>query len=182
VAKAGDLISSPPTGERIQFAETSKDTGGELLRFEYWQEPGGAVPAVHLHPQQQETFHVRAGRPRFTIRGEIRDAAPGETLVVPPGTPHVFGNPTDAQVHVTIELRPALRSEDMFVALYTLAAQGRLTRVGIPTNPLLGALFARQFRNEVRPVGWMRALATLTPPAASVARLFGMSLPVGGPG
>ncbi len=33
MAKAGDVIDNPTTGERITFLETTLETNGELLRF-----------------------------------------------------------------------------------------------------------------------------------------------------
>jgi mannose-6-phosphate isomerase-like protein (cupin superfamily) len=176
MAKTGDVIESPPTGERIRFVKTSGDTDGEVLQLDYTQAPGGFVAAEHMHPIQEETFHIEAGRPRFTIDGVNRDASPGETLVVPPRVRHVFRNPTDAQVRVTIELRPALNSEGMFTSLYSLALRGKVNRMGIPRNLLTAALFAQEFRNEVRPVGWMRALVVFAPFAAGLARLLRMRL------
>ena len=40
VAKAGDVIGNPITGEQITFLKTTRATNGELLRFEYVIPPG----------------------------------------------------------------------------------------------------------------------------------------------
>jgi mannose-6-phosphate isomerase-like protein (cupin superfamily) len=176
--KAGDIIESPPTGERIVFVQTSADTNGELLVFEHTFRPGGAVALAHRHPNQEERFEVLSGTPRFSMKGVEQNAGKGESVIVPPGTPHLFFNPTDAETVVRIELRPALRSEDMFVTLYELARSGRCNTKGIPRNPLVSALFARTFRDEVRPVGALwQALNLLSPGGAAVARLVGIKLP-----
>ena len=35
MAKAGDVIENSITGEQITFLKTTRETDGELLRFEY---------------------------------------------------------------------------------------------------------------------------------------------------
>ncbi len=49
MAKAGDIIENPATGERITFLNTTQETNGELLRFEYVLPPGFTI-AEHVHP------------------------------------------------------------------------------------------------------------------------------------
>ena len=46
--------------------------------------------------------------------------------------------------------RPALRTEDFFVAVGRLAQEGKLTAKGAG-NPLLGAALLHRFRDEFRP-------------------------------
>ena len=41
--------------------------------------------------------------------GEEVQAGPGDVVVVPPGTRHLAWNPTDGEVELRIEMRPALR-------------------------------------------------------------------------
>ena len=44
MAKQGDVIENPVTGERIVFRQTSADTNGELLQFELYLKPHGFAP------------------------------------------------------------------------------------------------------------------------------------------
>jgi hypothetical protein len=39
VAKAGDEIANPRTGQRMVFLETGEETGGELLRIDSYNRP-----------------------------------------------------------------------------------------------------------------------------------------------
>jgi mannose-6-phosphate isomerase-like protein (cupin superfamily) len=49
------------------------------------------VPFEHVHPYQEERFDVLSGTARVSMRGQERDVGVGETVVVPAGTPHVWG-------------------------------------------------------------------------------------------
>ena len=60
-----------------------------------------------------------------------------------------------------VEIRPALKMEQMFETAVALAEQGRTTRGGIP-KPLDLALFTREFDDEVRaafPPRWVQRAA-----------------------
>ena len=50
MAKAGDTIESPPTGARIRFLKTARDTNGELLQIDDVMQGGGRVAIEHVHP------------------------------------------------------------------------------------------------------------------------------------
>ncbi len=49
MAKTGDVIENPTTGERITFLKTTRETNGELLRFEYSLPPGPRSLAAADH-------------------------------------------------------------------------------------------------------------------------------------
>src|SRR5437588_6297288 len=95
IPAAGRVIDNPISGERIVIRESGAQTGGRLLSFDLFLPPGGHVPARHVHPVQEEQFTVVAGRMRFRLgpfgRRTIQ-AHPGDTVLVPAGTAHWFGN------------------------------------------------------------------------------------------
>jgi len=43
VAKAGDEIANPRTGQRMVFLETGEETGGELLRIDSYNPPSAPL-------------------------------------------------------------------------------------------------------------------------------------------
>src|SRR5258707_476359 len=109
----GHVIDNPISGERIVVRQSSAETDGQLLAFDLFLPPGGHVPATHAHSVQEERFTVVAGQMRFQIGRRSRLAGPGDTMLVKPGTAHWFGNvgPDAAVAHV--EIRPALRMEEL---------------------------------------------------------------------
>jgi quercetin dioxygenase-like cupin family protein len=161
------VIENPATGERIVLVRTGAETGGALLQFELFLAPGGHVPSSHTHPEQEERFTVLEGRVRFRLGVQVVYAGPGETVTVGAGTAHRFANAGSGTARLLVEVRPALRMEEL---LETAAA---LTRS----------------RNRVRARG-QGALRARFPgkadyrradPAGRVARI-GRTLPAAAPG
>jgi mannose-6-phosphate isomerase-like protein (cupin superfamily) len=161
--RAGETIENPVTRERLRFVQTAADTGGELLEVEITFAIGGFVPAMHLHPAQEERFEVLAGNPRFRIGTEERAASPGEMLRIPPGVPHRFWNPGPAEARLRIQLRPALRMEEVLEETARLGRIGKLNRKGLP-GPLRGAVLAREYAAEFEPAPDPNILLTRLPP------------------
>jgi len=114
VHEAAREFRNPVSGERIVIRESGARNGGRLLSFDLFLPPGGHVPAGHVHPGQEERFTVVAGRMRFRLGRRTVVAGPGETVVVPPGTAHWFGCDGQGPAHASVEVRPALRMEELF--------------------------------------------------------------------
>jgi quercetin dioxygenase-like cupin family protein len=148
MAYPGQVIDNPVSGERIAFRQTAATTGGRLLAFELSLAAGGHVPASHVHPAQEERFTVIEGRMRFRRGLSTLVARPGETVVVPPGTIHRFANLDDIGARALVEVRPALRMEDLLETTADLAREGRALPNGMP-RPLDMALFLREFEREI---------------------------------
>src|SRR5688572_11391798 len=107
MAKAGDIIEHPVTGERLIFRKTAQDTGGELLQGELIVKPHGFVAAEHIHPLQEERFEVLAGNVTFRVNGIERKANTGEKVIIPAGTPHAWWNDGDQEARLLGEFLPA---------------------------------------------------------------------------
>ncbi|MGH2845030.1 MAG: cupin domain-containing protein, partial [Thermoleophilaceae bacterium] len=112
------------------------------------------------------TMRFRMGRKRLI-------AGPGEVVVVPPGQRHDFANVGDGDALVRVEVRPALKMEQLFETAVGLAQQGRTMLGGIPT-PLDLALFTEEFDDEVQgafPPRWLQRIVLA--PLAWLARRRG---------
>ena len=94
---------NPATGEWIEYTAIAEDNHGQLVRFTWRSVPGGVI-TEHIHPRQEERFTILAGEPHFTLNGEQRIAAAGETIVVPAGVPHSEGNPGPGEIEGIVEL------------------------------------------------------------------------------
>lgn len=150
MAHTGQTLENPASGERITFRKTSAATGGELLAIDLELPAGRRVPGgQHIHPKQEERFEVVEGTMRFRMGRRRVVAGPGEVVVVPPGQKHDFANVGDDDALVRVEVRPALRMEQLFETAVGLAEQGRTMLGGIP-RPLDLALFTEEFEDEVQ--------------------------------
>ena len=147
--RAGDSIHNPVTGERIVFRQTSADTNGEAVVIETFVEPHGFVAAAHVHPSQEERFQVLRGSVGFRVGRKKIVAGPGQRLTVPAGTPHKFWNAGEETAHFVCEIRPALQFESLIETMFSLAADGKTNRKGMP-NPLRLAVIANAHFDTVR--------------------------------
>jgi mannose-6-phosphate isomerase-like protein (cupin superfamily) len=166
MAFSAQVLDNPISGERITFRKTAADTDGELLAIDLELSPNGHVPGAHMHPNQEERFEVVKGAMKFRRGLRTVTARAGDTVVVPPGTVHRFENADNVPAHARVEVRPALRMEELFETTVALARDGRTTATGTP-RPLDLALFMREFEAEVRapfvPAAFVRAvMAPLT--------------------
>jgi quercetin dioxygenase-like cupin family protein len=147
---AGQTLENPVTGERFTFTHTAATTNGELLAFDFALRPGGAVPIPHVHPIQTERFEVLEGQMRFRVGLRTVTAGPGDVIEVAPGVAHSFANAGEQEARLRVEVRPALQMEEMFAEVVAMAKAGRMTRRGLPRNPLELAVLARKYDQEAR--------------------------------
>lgn len=172
MALRGDALENPVTGERLVFRRTAADSGGSVLAFDYFLAAGGSVPLAHVHPRQEERFAIVSGRARIRVGSRRRRASAEESVVVPRGTVHRLWNDGEDELHVLVEFRPALRTEEGFEQLFGLGRDGKLSRGGFP-HPLQIVVMAKEYRDEAQfplvPALVQRAL--IAPLAAIGARL-----------
>ena len=104
--------------------------------------PPGVGPALHVHHQQDELFHVLEGHYRFQVGAQRIDAPAGTTAAVPRGTPHAFVNLSDTPSRLLFVLTPGLDAEGFFRALSRLPQDS-------PPEPVelarIGAEYATEF-------------------------------------
>ena len=156
----GQTLVNPVTGETLVFRTTSADTGGELVVVEAFVEPNGAVAAAHVHPTQEECFEVLAGELEFRLHKKVFVARVGDRVLVPAGTPHRFRNVGETTARFSCEVRPALGFEQLIETMFSLAADGKVNRKGMP-NPLRLAVIARHHFGDVRlpfPPAWLQRI------------------------
>jgi len=159
-------MENPVSGEdRIVFTKTAQQTGGELFELEVFVRAGAPGTPEMIHPHQDESFKLLSGSLDFCIGGREQHLTAGESLVIPKGTPHNWWNVSDEEAHALVELRPALRSEELFANLYGLCSEK-----GSLPNPLQLAVLINEHWNE----------GYLTKPPLLVQKvMFGALAPVG---
>src|SRR5215212_5429639 len=110
------VIHNPISGEKIIVRTSGVETNGELLIFDLFLPPGKQVPSRHAHPNMEETFTILQGAMLFKLGRKAILAHPGDTVEVPRGVAHWFGNRGTEEVVARVTARPALRMEEMFEA------------------------------------------------------------------
>jgi quercetin dioxygenase-like cupin family protein len=164
--RPGHVMVNPVGGEdRIIFTKTSQQTGGEVFGLEVFIRAGAPGTPEMVHPLQDESFKVLSGSLDFRIGGQERRLEAGESLLIPKGTPHNWWNASNEEAHALVEIRPALRSEELFANIY-----GLFNEKGALPNPLqMAVLFNEHFNEGHLP----------KPPLFVQKVMFGVLAPVG---
>jgi quercetin dioxygenase-like cupin family protein len=93
-------------GGSIRIRVRSEDTGGSLGLVEQVIPAGFPGPALHVHPEFEETFYVLEGRIAFRVGDEAHEAGAGTVAVIPRGTPHTFANPGSEPARMLVLVTP----------------------------------------------------------------------------
>jgi mannose-6-phosphate isomerase-like protein (cupin superfamily) len=149
-ANEGILMATGDTytlhdGEQVTVTTSTP----ELLALDAVWAPLDIKPFEHLHPKQDERFHVHAGELTISLGGREHVLRAGQSLDVPSGAKHAMWNSGDVPTRATWEVRPALRTESFFRSVHELRAAGRAGRHGMIT-PLAAGAVLRGFRDELR--------------------------------
>jgi quercetin dioxygenase-like cupin family protein len=94
----------------IRYLVDGSSTGSVGV-FELVVPPGSNVPPPHSHSHNEEIVYVLEGRLRYSVNGESRDLAPGETMFTPKGGVHGFSNPFETTARALITMSPDIGAQ-----------------------------------------------------------------------
>ncbi|MER5946972.1 cupin domain-containing protein [Streptomyces sp. NPDC001904] len=167
---AEGLLVPPGHGRTVQTAAqqvTFKVTGDHsrmASSFEVVVPPGFDVGA-HVHTRSEELFYVLEGEldvlafePRVRTPDNWRRwqspsgnkvvrATPGTVIVVPPGCPHAFANPTDTPAKMFFQASPPPDHERYFEELLEILSAG-----GPPDHAAIADLRSRYDIEQLTPL------------------------------
>ncbi|MET8582394.1 cupin domain-containing protein [Streptomyces collinus] len=109
---------------RMRVLEDGSHTGHRLAIAESVLAPHTQGPPQHRHARHDEGFYILSGTVRFTVGNEDHDASAGTLVMVPPGTPHTFANPSDEPAVMLSTFTPDLYVQ-YFRDLQDVLADGR---------------------------------------------------------
>ena len=72
----------------------------------------GQTTALHRHLKSEELYHITAGEGILTLGAEKVKVSPGDTVLIPPGTPHCIEASGAEALHILCCCSPAYRHED----------------------------------------------------------------------
>jgi mannose-6-phosphate isomerase-like protein (cupin superfamily) len=102
MAHPGQIVEDPQSGGRVKWHLTAADTGGRLLRAEWWTPAGGGMREP-LCRVVEERIEILAGRLTAELDGRLVELGPGEHLAVPAGVRLRWWNAGDAELHFITE-------------------------------------------------------------------------------
>jgi mannose-6-phosphate isomerase-like protein (cupin superfamily) len=161
MGNAGDdrVLDFGAVGMWWQITRSTADTNGELFEAINVLAPTFAGPPLHVHPTAEESYAVVSGTLDVRVGAQWRKLSAGESVTVPPGTPHTLRNASGAEVRLINVHRPALGFERFFRRLHALASSGRINLP--PKGPRSAVLVSMLFGEHpgeiysVAPPRWM---------------------------
>ena len=72
----------------------------------------GAHTLLHLHRNSEELYHIVAGQGRMQLGEESLDVGAGDTICIPPGTPHCIANTGTVALRILCCCAPAYAHGD----------------------------------------------------------------------
>ncbi len=97
----------------IDFKVSSLDTDGGLFIIENTNDRKGGPPQ-HLHHEQEEWFYVVESDYIIKIGDERHRLGPGDSILAPRRTPHVWAHVGDGKGRLIIAFQPAGAMEAFF--------------------------------------------------------------------
>jgi quercetin dioxygenase-like cupin family protein len=97
-------FTNPVTTETFRCLSQTE----EAYTMEWIVQPNGFVPFEHIHVNQDEIFHVKEGKIRAIINGQVHYGKPGEVVAVPRGVRHKAYNDSMEVLVCVVEYKPAL--------------------------------------------------------------------------
>lgn len=91
-----------------------KDCNDQLAVFEQIGETANGGPPLHIHPSQDEWFHILEGAYVFQVGEDRFEAVQGDLIFLPRGIPHAFLQRTD-QARAIVSYSPAGKMEAFFM-------------------------------------------------------------------
>ena len=121
---------------------SGKDTNGDLAIFEQTSlSPKGGVP-LHVHPNQDEIFHILDGEYHFQVGETKHELKKGDTIFLPRNVPHAWVQIAE-HGRMTVIMQPAGKLEEFFVAMAALDH--------VPTQEEVARIFAEHDMKVVGP-------------------------------
>jgi uncharacterized protein YndB with AHSA1/START domain len=118
-----------------------------VLEYDVTGRPRGFPAQRHVHPRQSEHHEVVSGALRVSMQGSDRVLRAGESVVIPAGVAHRHYADGSGEGHVRVELRPALRTEELLERLAELSRAGGITKGGY-LKPVAAAHMIQDFPDE----------------------------------
>ncbi|GAB3702579.1 hypothetical protein GCM10027592_32140 [Spirosoma flavus] len=95
---------------------SGKDTNGDLAVFEQTSlSPKRGTP-LHIHPNQDEIFHVQEGQYAFMVGKDRFELQAGDSIFLPRKVPHAWTQVSE-KGRMTVILQPAGKLEEFFVTM-----------------------------------------------------------------
>jgi len=149
--KVGDVLDLGVPGQKFNIKKTATETSGQSLEMEWELSPQTGGPPIHIHPHATESYEVLQGKFDVWVNGGWKTLSVGEKVAVEKGVPHTYRNASHETTRVYNTHQPALKFDEYFEGLHTLAKSGvfKSNQMTLKTILYLSALMTKH-KDETR--------------------------------
>lgn len=72
----------------------------------------GQITRLHRHQQTEEIYHITSGKGRMTLADKVFPVSVGDSICIPPGSPHCIENTGPTDLHLLCICSPAYSHND----------------------------------------------------------------------
>ncbi len=72
----------------------------------------GQTTRLHRHQQTEEIYHITHGQGRMTLADNVFEVSIGDSICIPPGSPHCIENTGSTDLHLLCMCSPAYSHND----------------------------------------------------------------------
>jgi len=139
-------MENPVTGVKVEILISTAESNGELFKIRSTMNARQMNRApYHYHGHFSEHFRVVEGQLNLIVGNnkEQLTLKAGESYLVKPECPHTFWNESSEPVTYTVEVTPAKQFEEALKLNHALAAAGKASPKGTPSNIFHMAILAQ---------------------------------------
>jgi mannose-6-phosphate isomerase-like protein (cupin superfamily) len=178
MAKPGETIDNPVSGERITFRTVASQTDGKYVEFDqFLYRKGAGATGEHVHLKGDEKYTILAGVATYTIDSVRKTAGKDEVVEILRGTIHQNPwNDGSEELHLLRHVAPEAGLEQFYETQYGLSREGKVASDGnmtfIQTVVVGNAIHSETyFFPKVLPI-WLQRVSI--PVIAFIGRLMGL--------
>ena len=125
---------NPVSGKLFKGISFTEDA----FMMQWTLQPKGYVPFAHIHLNQDEIFHIKAGEIRLQINGKEYFTKAGESITVPKGMKHIAYNNKNEILDCIVKYRPGLDHDKFMQCLIGLTDDKLFDKKGGVDIPKMG--------------------------------------------
>lgn len=146
----------------VKLHYETNQTSAQPFEMEVEIEPG-ANSGLHVHPQQDEFYHVREGELELYLNGKWHTLGPGQKISIPKGEQHGFRNTGTKKAIALNKHIPGLRLQEYYTTLRRLINEGKVTGMNGFKNSIYLSMLVLQYPDIIKlttpPVPLIKAAA-----------------------
>jgi len=127
----------------------ASQTPTQPFEMEMEVEPGGKS-GMHVHPQQDEFFHVSEGELQVYLNGKWESLGSGGEVLIPTAAQHGFRNTGIQKVVAHNKHIPGLRIREYFETMHKLIKEGKVTGMAGFKNSIYLSLLVLKYPDIIK--------------------------------